>query len=714
VGNIIEINDNKNNKTESFSYDNLSRLIHAEKSGNSKNEYNLVYTYDSIGNMLNLNAPDYYLKFIYGASVAHAPSLVESSSSILNLQSKSSELVAHFGFGKAFVLSENNTINKIKDQAGGYSGNAMGGVSLIEDGINKEAINFNGINGTVVVSSDEFLDLGKSDLTISLWIKGPFAPNQKVLSTKNVDTLSQGYGLYAFSQDQIVLKVGNGTEASYLGVNGLGDRKWHNVVFLISRNGTSLAYRDGILAFTSQKKFFAEQDIKNSEGLYIGSNIGKNWFFGGSLDELMIWRKALSKKEVADLYSKQKSALFSAPLLKMQFDSSNAFSSETNKIGAFNGVDNYIRINQSDFLQFNELTIGGWFKTNTFTSGKNEITGSWISKRNSFILHPWTDGKVSFYAFISNGWYRVDAPAENKIELGRWEHWAASYDGKEMKLYKNGILIAKKYVQGTIGNSSELCVGHDCYPDGSKNNRYFNGKADEIQVYNVLLSEASISALYSQQKNNFYPDLIEAYNFNEGFSSYAREHTLPSILGNVSLKTISGNNKAASFDGKTSYLRVNNFTLPQFSEVTIGGWFKTNTFTSGKNEITGSWISKRNSFILHPWTDGKVSFYAFISNGWYHVDAPAENKIELGRWEHWAASYDGKEMKLYKNGQLIASKKVYGRLGNSGDICIGSDCGVANRFFNGSADELMVYKKAILPQEVNDLYVMQKATILTI
>jgi len=63
--NVLQIDDLKNNNTEAFTYDDLDRL----KTANSA-EYDIVYEYDSIGNLLNLTSNQQNLSFTYSA---HAP-----------------------------------------------------------------------------------------------------------------------------------------------------------------------------------------------------------------------------------------------------------------------------------------------------------------------------------------------------------------------------------------------------------------------------------------------------------------------------------------------------------------------------------------------------------------------------------------------------------------------------------------------------------------
>ena len=169
--------------------------------------------------------------------------------------------------------------------------------------------------------------------------------------------------------------------------------------------------------------------------------------------------------------------------------------------------------------------------------------------------------------------------------------------------------------------------------------------------------------------------------------------------------------KAASLDGVDDYVESVSVSLDD--EVSVMGWFKTDAYTSqgsdqtkqDKNEITGSWISNRDSgVILDPEMDGSVKMYVnLVGLGWYSTST-GPNSISLNEWAHWAGVYDGSSIRLYKNGELASARSVSGSLSGSGNFCIGQDCGVSNRFFDGSVDEVKVYDVAVSAEKIDEIY----------
>ncbi|MBI2547900.1 tandem-95 repeat protein [Candidatus Woesearchaeota archaeon] len=82
IGNVITINDRKNDNIKNFTYDWLDRLIGASTSNLHNKEYSITYDYDSIGNIetIHLDSQNddyleqYTLNFSYGMNPVHAPS----------------------------------------------------------------------------------------------------------------------------------------------------------------------------------------------------------------------------------------------------------------------------------------------------------------------------------------------------------------------------------------------------------------------------------------------------------------------------------------------------------------------------------------------------------------------------------------------------------------------------------------------------------------
>ncbi len=85
---------------------------------------------------------------------------------------------------------------------------------------------------------------------------------------------------------------------------------------------------------------------------------------------------------------------------------------------------------------------------------------------------------------------------------------------------------------------------------------------------------------------------------------------------------------------------------------------------------------------------------------WYELKSPA-NKIPLGAWTHIAGTYDGATIKLFINGDEVATKSVsFNIRGSSNPLRIGESSAFPGRVFNGSIDELRIWNVARTAEEI--------------
>jgi hypothetical protein len=77
-----------------------------------------------------------------------------------------------------------------------------------------------------------------------------------------------------------------------------------------------------------------------------------------------------------------------------------------------------------------------------------------------------------------------------RLAAATWTHLAATYDGANQRLFVNGVQVASRAQTGPIGTSaSPLRVGGNGIWG-----EFFNGRIDEVRVYNRALTQAEIQA----------------------------------------------------------------------------------------------------------------------------------------------------------------------------------------------------------------------------
>ena len=101
--------------------------------------------------------------------------------------------------------------------------------------------------------------------------------------------------------------------------------------------------------------------------------------------------------------------------------------------------------------------------------------------------------------------------------------------------------------------------------------------------------------------------------------------------------------------------------------------------------------------------DGQLEFFIYEKT-WIPVRAPLPADWTEGR-HHVAGVYDGREMRLYVNGALDASKPLEGgATTNDYPVLIGENAQQTGRFWNGLIDDVRIYNYALREADIQRLY----------
>jgi hypothetical protein len=199
-------------------------------------------------------------------------------------------------------------------------------------------------------------------------------------------------------------------------------------------------------------------------------------------------------------------------------------------------------------------------------------------------------------------------------------------------------------------------------------------------------------------------DLIAYWNFDEGSGQIVKDQTGNGHDGKLvsDPKWIQGKfGKALEFDGKSNYVEVpDSPDLAIEANATYATWFKPSvTINSANNNYR--MISKNNDyFLLFNYEKlGQLGFLVKDPGGTNHVVHSNTNEWKEGEWYHAAGTFDGKELKIYINGDLENTLAYNGKAGTSKlALWIGAD-DIPN-YFQGAIDEFRIYKRALTDNEI--------------
>jgi hypothetical protein len=234
----------------------------------------------------------------------------------------------------------------------------------------------------------------------------------------------------------------------------------------------------------------------------------------------------------------------------------------TGKFGkalSFDGLNDDVAINSNSSIQ--QFTFSFWINPSSNSSRLVPISSG------VFYISLFDNGLNLLKTIGING-HQHDLPF-GYVPLNSWTFFITTYDGAFLKNYVNGELISTQVVSGIVLPFSTIYVGS--YANISL---YFDGKIDELQLYNHALTANEASALYNRPEP---ADLNSYYNFQD------------SITNNSMLISLS------PFHPETT-----NVTL-----VTCTNFFANNELTFRAN----------NSVILNLWTSlGKPLFTTGVWN----------------------------------------------------------------------------------------------------
>ncbi len=166
---------------------------------------------------------------------------------------------------------------------------------------------------------------------------------------------------------------------------------------------------------------------------------------------------------------------------------------------SFDGSTDYVSIPTRDALQgTNGITLSMWAKADAF--GGNRSPGGLFgsSSDKGYWMNIQDQGEPQFW-ISRDGSAQDDAPNTTvKMTVGRWHHLVGTYDGSTIKVYMDGQLIgSRSSVTGTI-HTVTTANAFAIARLGALSSDYFDGKVDDVRVYNYPATAAQVKTIYNQ------------------------------------------------------------------------------------------------------------------------------------------------------------------------------------------------------------------------
>jgi hypothetical protein len=297
---------------------------------------------------------------------------------------------------------------------------------------------------------------------------------------------------------------------------------WYDVAGVKSSNRITI-YVNGVLEGTTT---LGPHSDASTAPLLIGAG-HEGFFLNGQVAQVQLYKSALTEPLLRALHESSNPALAGAGLVAYwQFSNGSTADLSGNHndgeaIGAvpatdrlwvpndayrFDGADDYIMVANSPSLQIGtgDYTIAAWIKTGVSSYGRIFSKGSW-GCTTGYMMR--LDGDKVLLENASNGSCLVRFPGSTTVTDGSWHFVAGVVDRRAGgAIYVDGVLDAKQMIDTsaydlsndrtpTIGAIDMVVDRPVGYPD-----EFFNGKIDEVRVYNRALSPGEIRALFDASK----------------------------------------------------------------------------------------------------------------------------------------------------------------------------------------------------------------------
>jgi prepilin-type N-terminal cleavage/methylation domain-containing protein len=203
------------------------------------------------------------------------------------------------------------------DSSGYYNTGAISGATYTDDtphkaagqGQGKYALSFDGTNDYVNCGNNNNLNVGTGDFTIAGWIKysGSFA-NRAIVSKKtNYASTDGGYSLFTDNVAggyTIKATVSNGSTYQLLNPSNtnmlLSAGTWTYFAAIFNRTASTATFYKDVNNEVETLTLAGSFDSANN--VLIGSFPGA-WYFSGLIDEVQIYKRALTSLEIQKLYA---------------------------------------------------------------------------------------------------------------------------------------------------------------------------------------------------------------------------------------------------------------------------------------------------------------------------------------------------------------------------------------------------------------------------
>jgi len=159
------------------------------------------------------------------------------------------------------------------------------------------------------------------------------------------------------------------------------------------------------------------------------------------------------------------------------------------RAGDFDGVNDWVYVPDSSALDLTgDMTVEAWINADTFQRFGGIVGKYQSASANGFTLRLSPNAPYNTIDFC-------DVTGSTPLTAGQWYHVAAVMQGNTAMIYVNGVLDTSGTPPWTRqANWNPVSIGGDFVYGGG---RYFDGRIDDVWIYNRALSQEEINQTYN-------------------------------------------------------------------------------------------------------------------------------------------------------------------------------------------------------------------------
>lgn len=434
------------------------------------------------------------------------------------------------------------------DESGNGNNGTVNGPTLTVDrfGNSNRAFSYNA--GSSLICTNQNIN-NPNSLTYSIWFKTNSTIGGHLIGFNNGQCSHGGTWDRALwvENNKVVFYTFPGFEFQHQAFINVVDNNWHNCVITMDNVGSKI-YIDSNLISSNNSQLNGQ----NYNGFFRFGGLSPNDINNsliGSYDDIGIWNRALTQQEITTMYNGSQTSSYtdtcnavSGSLIQglvgywpfcgnANDDSGNGNNGtvngatltadrfgNSNSAYSFNGTNNYISV-PANSLPTVERTVSAWVKCdgalNGGTSPFDYQTLLDYGSAGGILL------KMTDFKWLYNYGPNNQPTSNTSINQSIWYNLVFTLDSNaNCNFFINGNLVGS----GNITNFTPVDLSQwssiASFGRSSNNAWYWNGKLDDIGIWNRVLSQAEVTQLYNQNQCFTNITVTDTLIINVGQLSY--------------------------------------------------------------------------------------------------------------------------------------------------------------------------------------------------